>query len=138
MTSYDVVYKRFKNKITDFNLPELDDYTRNEMMLEFLKSSISKTRTFSDLSKRDDEIEEFNNDLRDVDIELLADGMSLAWLDQYLNSTELVQQFVGGKEEKYYSQAHHISELRERRKDIIVEMHQLYTYNTYINNAYFS
>ena len=32
MTSYDVVYKRFLNLITDFNLPNLDDDTLNQVL----------------------------------------------------------------------------------------------------------
>jgi hypothetical protein len=95
-------------------------------------------RTSTDLFDRDDENEAFNNDLSDLDIELLAMGMTLAWLDQYLNSTENVLQFIGGKEEKYYSQANHIAELRTLREDIRLEMKRLHSYDTYINNSYFN
>ena len=63
--------------------------------------------------------------------------MKLAWVDQYLNSTELVLQFVGGKEEKYYSQSAHIAELRELRKDTLREMNSLHNYDTYVNSSYF-
>jgi hypothetical protein len=137
MTSYEKIYNRFLSRTTDFNLVELDDYTLNEMLKSWLYSAIVKTRTSSDLSARDEENEVFENDLTDLDIELLAMGMTLAWLDQTLNSTELTLQFIGGKEEKYYSQANHIAELRALRTDILREMQQLYTYDTYTNNSYF-
>lgn len=136
MTSYETVYSRFLNRTTDFNLAELDDYTLNEMLKGWLYSAIVKTRTSGDLS-RDDENESFNNDLSDLDVELLAMGMTLAWLDQTLNSSELTLQFIGGKEEKFFSQANHINELRALRADMLREMQQLYTYNTYTNNSYF-
>ena len=136
MTSYGDVYSRFLNTTTDFNLVELDDHTLNEMLKEWLRSAIVKSRISSDLS-RDDENEVFNNDLSDFDIELLAIGMRLAWLDQTLNSTENTLMFIGGKEEKFYSQANHISELRGLRADTLREMQQLYTYNTYVTNDYF-
>ncbi len=136
MTSYEKIYNRFLSRTTDFNLAELDDYTLNEMLKNWLCSAIIKTRTKSDLS-RDDENEVFINELSDLDIELLAMGMTLAWLDQTLNSTELTLQFLGGKEEKFYSQSAHISELRNLRADILREMQQLYTYGTYTNNDYF-
>ena len=136
MTSYDVVYSRFLSSIKDFNLIELDDYTLSEMLKNWLHTAIVKTRTSSDLT-RDDEKETFNNDLSDLDIELLAIGMRLSWLDQTLNSTELTHQFLGGKEEKFFSQANHIEELRNLRADTLREMQQLYTYSTYINNDYF-
>lgn len=100
MTSYEVVYNRFLNKLTDFNLPKLDDVTLTNMLNDWLHSSIVKTRTSTDLSKRNEAEGVFENDLTDLDVELLALGMVLAWLDQHLNSTELVLQFIGGKEEK--------------------------------------
>lgn len=135
-TSYEKVYGRFLNRTTDFNLAELDDYTLNEMLKGWLHSAIVKTRTSSDLSC-DDDNEVFNSDLSELDIELLAMGMTMAWLDQTLNSTELTLQFIGGKEEKYYSQANQIAELRALRTDTLREMRQLHCYNTYTNNSYF-
>ena len=102
-TPYEKVYDRFLNRTTDFNLGELDDYTLHSMLKSWLSSAVVNVRTSTDLSARDDEIEIFANDLLDRDIELLAMGMTMAWLDQYLNSTENVLQFIGGKEEKYYS-----------------------------------
>ena len=136
-TPYEKIYSRFLNRTTDFNLAALDDITLNEMLRGWLYSAIVNTRTSSNLSARDDEIEVFENDLTDLDVELLAMGMTLAWLDQTLNSTELTLQFIGGKEEKYYSQANHIAELRALREDIKLEMKRLHSYHTYTNNSYF-
>ena len=100
-TPYEIVFNRFIQKITDFNLVEMDDFTLDEMLNGWLKSAIVRTRVRnSDLSKRDDELQEFEDDLSDLEIELLALGMTKSWLDQYLNSTENILQFIGGKEEK--------------------------------------
>ena len=135
-TPYEKVYGRFLNHTTDFNLADLDDHTLNEMLKDWLHSSIVKVRTSSDLS-RDDENEVFNHDLSDLDIELIAMGMRLAWLDQRINSTEYTNLFVGGKEEKFYSPSSQLAELRTLRADTLREMQQLYTYDTYVNNDYF-
>jgi hypothetical protein len=135
-TPYEKVYGRFLNSTTDFNLTDLDDHTLNEMLKDWLHSAIVKTRTSSDLT-RDDENEVFKNDLSDLDIELLAMGIRLAWLDQRINSTEYTNLFVGGKEEKFYSPSSQLSELRALRADTLREMQQLYTYDTYVNNDYF-
>ena len=136
-TPYEAVYDRFLSQTTDFNLAELDDYTLNEMLKGWLHSAIVNVRTTSNLSKRDDDNEEFSADLSELDIELLAKGMTLAWIDQALNSTENVLQFIGGKEEKYYSQANHIDALRAMREDVRVDMKRLHSYGTYKNNSYF-
>lgn len=137
-TPYEKVYGRFLNRTTDFNLADLDDHTLNEMLKGWLHSAIVNVRTSSNLSARDDLNESFDDDLSDRDIELLAMGMTMAWLDQYLNSTENVLQFIGGKEEKYYSQANHIEQLRAFREDIRLEMKRLHSYGTYTNSSYFN
>lgn len=137
-TSYDNIYDRFVNKITDFNIVELDDYSLGDMLKGWLKSAVVRSRKCQhDLSKRDDELQEFAEDLSDLEIELLAMGMVDAWLSQYLNSTENVLQFIGGKEEKYYSQANHIAEVRALREQNLIEMNRLHNYYTYTNNSYF-
>lgn len=136
MTSYNDVYGRFLNTTTDFDLAELDDITLSDMLKGWLRSAIVKVRTSGDLS-RNDETGTFNNDLSDLDIELLAIGMRLSWLDQRINSTEYTNLFVGGKEEKFYSPSSQLSELRALRADTLRELHQLYTYSTYTDNSYF-
>ena len=98
-TPYEKIYNRFLNSVTDFNLAELDDDTLREMLKGWLHSAIVKVRTSSDLSY-DDELEVFNNDLSDLDVELLSMGTRLSWLDQTLNSSELTMMFISGKEEK--------------------------------------
>ena len=137
-TPYEKIYNRFSQKITDFNLTEIDDFSLGEMLQGWLNSAIINVRKReNDLSLRNDELQEFEADLSDLEVELLALGMKLAWIDQHLNSTENILQFIGGKEEKYYSQANHIAELRELRKDTLREMNSLHNYDTYTNNSYF-
>jgi hypothetical protein len=106
------------------------------MLKDWLHSAIVKTRTSSDLT-RDDDDEVFKNDLSDLDIELLAMGMRIAWLDQRINSTEYTNLFVTGKEEKFYAPSNQLAELRALRADTLREMQQLYTYSTYNNNSFF-
>lgn len=137
-TPYEKVYGRFLNKCTDFNIADLDDHTLNEMMKDWLDSAIIRTRTSSDLFVRDDEVEEFENDLSDQDVELLAMGMVLAWLDQRIQSTEYTNLFIGGKEQKFYSPSSQLAELRNLRADILREMQQIHCYSTYTNSSYFN
>lgn len=137
-TSYEIVYNRFVQKITDFNILDLDDYSLDNMLDGWLKSAIVRTRKCEhDLSLRDDETQEFTEDLSDLEIELLALGMVDAWVTPMLNSTELTLQFLGGKEEKFYSQSQQMAELRNIKKENSLEMNRLHNYYTYTNNSYF-
>lgn len=138
-TSYETIYDRFGAKCTDFNLAMVDDTTLSDMMLSWLTTAIVNTRKCEhDFSKRDDDVAEFEDDLSDLEIELLAMGMLDAWLGQYLNSTENVLQFIGGKEENFYSQANHISELRELKAQNKRDMNRLHNYFTYTQGSYFN
>ena len=137
-TPYDKIYSRFFQKVTDFNLAEIDDASLDEMLQGWLNSAVIRVRKCQhDLSKRDDELQEFEEDLSDLEIELLALGMVDAWVTPMLNSTELTLQFIGGKEEKYYSQSQMLSELRNLKKENSLEMNRLHNYYTYTNNSYF-
>lgn len=137
-TPYEKIYDRFSKKITDFNLIEIDDYSLEKMLQGWLNTAIVKMRKCQhDLSQRDEELQIFKEDLSDLEIELLAMGMLDAWVSQYLNSTENVLQFIGGKEEKFYSQSTHIAEIRAMKDENLREMNRLHNYYTYTNNSYF-
>lgn len=138
-TPYSKIFKRFLQKITDFNLAEVDDYSFEEMMNGWLNSAAIRVRKCQhDLSKRDEEVQEFEENLSDLEIELLACGMVDSWLTPQLASTELTLQFIGGKEEKVYAQSSHIKELRELKESNLLEMNRLHNYYTYTNNSYFN
>ena len=137
-TPYENVYKRFLQKIKDFNLAEFDDYSFDETMQSWLNSSIVRARKCQhDLSLRDDDTQEFKEDLSDLEIELLALGMVDSWVTPMINSTELTLQFIGGKEEKYFSQSQQLAELRNLKKENSLEMNRLHNYYTYTNSSYF-
>lgn len=137
-TPYEKIYERFLSKVSDFNLAEVDDYSFDKMIQGWLESSIVKTRKCKhDLSLRDNDAQEFMEDLLDLEVELLALGMIDAWVSPMLNSTELTLQFIGGKEEKYYSQAQMLAELRNLKKENLLEMNRLHNYFTYTNSSYF-
>lgn len=138
-TPYEKIYKRFLQKCTDFNIAEFDDFTFEEMLDGWLNSAVVRVRKCQhDLSLRDDDAKVFSEDLSDLEVELLSCGMLDSWLGQYLHSTENVLMMIGGKEEKYYSQANHIAELRALKEDNLLEMNRLHNYYTYTNNSYFS
>ena len=130
-TPYSKVYERFLQKVTDFNLVEFDDNTLDKMLLGWLSSAIVKMRKCQhDLSLRDDGELTFNEDLSDLEIELLAMGMLDSWITPQIASTELTLQFIGGKEEKMFSQSSHLAELRNIREQNLLEMNRLHLYYT--------
>lgn len=112
MTSYDTIFERFTQKITDYKLLKLSDNDVREMMWGWMISAISKFRRCeNDLSQRDDEIQTFLVDLLDIEIEIIALLMVGEWLEPQFNSELYTSQFFGGKEEKFYAQANQLEKL---------------------------
>lgn len=101
MTSYEKIYDRFLQKITDYKMLDLSDTEIRQECVKWLSSAIAKFRRCkNDLSQRDNELETFTIDLLDIEIEILATLMVSEWLSPQLNSVLYTSQFFGGKEEK--------------------------------------
>ena len=133
-TSYEEIYNLAANKITDPEIALLSQEDIEELFHGYLISAIPKFRKCkNDLSNRDDELRQFNVDLLDVEKEILAILVAREWLQQQLYSALLTKQVFSDKEQKYYSQSSHISELRALDETLKIEAQKLsrdYTYGS--------
>ena len=137
-TPYSKIYDRALAKITDYDLAILPDEDLHLMLKGWLSSSISKCRKCkSDLSDRDDELEVFNADLVDEEIEILALLIVGEWIEPQVNSVLLTHQMFGGKEEKYYAQANQLAEVKALRDEVRTEARKMSRDRSYIKNSYF-
>ena len=138
-TPYSKIYDRALAKLTDYDLAFLPEEDIRAMMHGWLNSSISKFRKCaSDLSDRDDELNVFNVDLVDEEIEILALLMVCEWLEPQINSVTLTHQMFGGKEEKFYAQANQLAELKALRDGTRTEARKLMRdYSYFAGNSYF-
>ena len=100
-TPFQTIYDRASQKLTDYDLALLPEYDLQDMFHGYLMSAIAKFRKCkSDLKDRDDELLQFNVDLEDEEIEILAVMVPREWLQPQLMSTLLTKQVMSGKEEK--------------------------------------
>lgn len=133
-TSYEEIYNLAANKITDPEIALLSQEDIEELFHGYLISAIPKFRKCkNDLSNRDDELRQFNVDLLDVEKEILAILVAREWLQPQLYSALLTKQVFSDKEQKYYSQSSHISELRALDETLKIEAQKLsrdYTYGS--------
>ena len=138
MTQYSTLYEKCLSKIEDPTLAMLPEEDLENMLHGYLTSAIAKHRKCEhDLSDRDEELKQFNFDLSDLEIEIISILMTREWISQRLNSVTNVMQVFGGKEEKWFSQASHIKELREMDDRLRLEAQQLSRDYSYIDNDYF-
>ena len=126
MTSYEKIYDRFLQKITDYKMLDLSDPEIRQECVKWLSSAIAKFRRCkNDLSQRDNELETFTIDLLDIEIEILATLMVSEWLSPQLNSVLYTSQFFGGKEEKFFAQANQLDKLMTLKGNNDVEAKKL-------------
>ena len=136
-TTYDAIYKLAANKITDPEIAILSDDDLEELFHDYLMSATSQFRKCkSNLSDRDDELRQFNTDLLDIEKEILAILVVRQWLQPQLYSALLTKQVFSDKEQKYYSQAQHISELRALDETLKLEAQKLSRDYSYDNGSY--
>lgn len=144
---YEDIFSMFLSKITDYSFLEYDESFIRSQMTSWLHSSISSPRLrakFSSLSLNDNEtIVSFvlkNSISEDFDIkfvtDVLARGMVISWLEPQVKSVLLTKQILGGKEEKFYAQANHLSQLQQMLDSAKTELNNLLRDYGYLNNSY--
>lgn len=141
MTSYITVFKRFENKIEDLKVIKLDSSDWNELCVEWLNSAIGMIELDSlkiehNLSLRDNEIMQFEEDLSNAEIEVLSLYMVVAWYDVKLNSLEHVNMFYGSKDEKWTSQKEHANYIMSIQKKYKKEARKYFRNHSSRNNSY--
>lgn len=139
-TPYQTVYDRALQKCTDYDLVTLPDVELTEMLHSWLLSAIAKFRQCkNDLKDRDDELAQFNSDLEDEEIEILAIMIVREWLQPQLRSSLLTRQVFSDKESSFFSQAAHLKELMDMDNSLKIEAQKLMRDMTYQStNDYFS
>ena len=149
-SSYQDIYSRFLAKMKDYEFFSLDEAMANESMRGWLTASLSKPYVFRifkvDSFSADDEVAvmeyeltEKVNDYTDKNFveELLAYQMCCEWLEPKIKTTTLINQMVtNSKEQKFYSQAQMITEMRALLADSENKVRGMLRDRGYIYNAY--
>lgn len=130
--SYDEIFSVFLSSITDYKIASLDPNDATELMLEFMHESLAElylTRIFSSID-HDDMSQTLTYSLKNsVDeasdkkfvINALAKWMVYEWLHNQVRSVLNTAQFFGGAEQRYFSQANHLAEIRALMEDAYKE-----------------
>lgn len=148
MTSeYNDIYSRFLLRVTDYEFSGLDEKLAQEMMNGWMKATLSQPyirRLFSSLTA-DDDVEEIEFELanpqddssdQDFAEEIIAQGMVVSWLSPQYHSVLNTAQFYSNSEQKYYSQANHMAELKEMYRDAKSDLRKMIRDRGTFNNSY--
>lgn len=128
--SYDVFTDAFLDKIREYDLLELKDYDRADMVDGYMRRSIATFRSvckYDFSSTGDKAIREFNISVPDADIDELADiiseGMVAQWLKPYVNQQDFFEHNLNTKDFTGYSRANLLTKAsdvgRQARRNFI-------------------
>lgn len=150
MTSeFDDIYSRFFLRVEDYNIIGLKEDLVKEMMNGWIRSTLSQpyVRRLFDTLTIDEDVEEIQYEMKfpvsddeDQDFveELISLGMIVAWVSPKYHSTLNTSQFFSNSEQKFYSQANHMSELKDMYHRAENDLRKLIRDRGYINNGYLS
>ena len=135
-TPYSDVHQVFISKITAYSLLNYTYVEREELLLPYLKSACSKFKNVCkiDISDRDDDLQQFNQDLDEDVIEILAIGEAYYWLSPKVLNEENLYNMMGTKDYSIHSPANLLKELRLLRDELKKEFKQEIINYSYINS----
>ena len=141
----DDVYSSFLDKVTDFDIANYEEDIQKELLTGYLKGALSipYLRAIFTTITIDDYEETINYTLKTEDgcdeqfiLELLSKGMVIKWLEPQVKSKVNIAQMFGGKEQKWFSQATHLSEIKSLLENERIELNKLIRDRGSIYNPY--
>jgi len=147
--SYDRIFNHFLGLVEDNKFWSISKDDTTELLTELLHKSVYSSyvyHLFSSISTEDpvqlltyEMKHEVNEEVdKNFLIVALSKWMKYEWLSPQLNSVVNTAQMFAGKESKWYSQANHITELREMTELAYKEARDFIRDRNYINNDYLS
>lgn len=135
-TPFNSIYERFYNKISDYSFLNLQQSELEEILEKYLLSSLVKFKKCKkNLSNRDHNLKQFNEDLTDEEQEILATLLCIEYLTSQLITSDLLKPKLGTRDWNLYSQANHIKEIRAIRDTIKTEANQMMIRYSYTENS---
>ena len=141
----DDVYSSFLDKVIDFDIANYEEDIQKELLTGYLKGALSipYLRAIFTTITIDDYEETINYTLKTEDgcdeqfiLELLSKGMVIKWLEPQVKSKVNIAQMFGGKEQKWFSQATHLSEIKSLLENERIELNKLIRDRGSIYNPY--
>lgn len=132
--AFDAIYDAFRDKAIEYDLYELSDETSEDILRGWLKGATSKfsNACVNDLSDRDEDEKQFNCDLSDVEIDILAQCMVYMALKPKLNNSDLFKNSLSAKDYSTFSPANllnAISDVYKRCEQETNSMINKYTFD---------
>ena len=112
-TPYEKIYENVLPKFKSYDIFKMTENEVKEYLHDYLISAISRFHVCKkDLSNRDDNLEQFNVDLSDIEIEILSNYIVIEYLDSnYIKVPSLLKVALPSKDFIAYSPANMLDKL---------------------------
>ena len=122
-TPYCMIYNAAIGRFSDYDFLPIAEFQREAILLGHLRRARSDFMNICkfDLSKCDDMKQEFEEDLDDESIEILALGVSYHWLSSKVLNSELFRNVLNTKDFSFFSPGSLLNNLRLLRGEVLRE-----------------
>lgn len=125
-TPYEDIFARFLRRIEDRDLANMDESELSETLVGYLDAAIGYIELdditiINSLSERDNDGQEFTNDLTNAEMEAVSMYMVAAWYEPKINAIEHLLMMIGTREERWTSQKEHMLMMIEARDNWLRE-----------------
>ena len=136
-TPFTEIYSRAIFRFADYKFLEQDILTREAVLEKYLFSAKTEFQKVCkvDLSQYDRELQQFDVDLGDEEIEILSLGIAYYWLSARTLNSENLKNRLNSKDYYYYSPANLLKEVQTLRKTVRDEFYSRMRQYSYLDNT---
>lgn len=122
-TPYEKLYENILPKFRSYEIPIMTEEEVKEYLHDYIVPAITRFHVCrKDLSNRDDELEQFNEDLNDTEIEILSNYLLLEYLDStYIRTPTLLKVNLSTSDFNAFSPANMLDKLMAMHKTYLSE-----------------
>lgn len=133
-TPFNDIYSRAIFRFADYEFLKHDIPTREDILWNYLRSAKTEFAPICEknLDDYNEDLQEFNIELNDDEIEILALGVAYHWLSFKTLNSRALQNVLNSKDYSYYSPATLLKEVRALRDTVKKEFQSAmrkYSYN---------
>lgn len=135
-TPFTDIYARAIFRFADYKFLEQDKDIREGVLERYLISAKTEFQRICkvNLDDYDLELKQFNQDLNDEVIEILALGIAFYWLSYKTMNSELLKNVLNSKDYYYYSPANLLKEIQTLRRTLRDEFNSRMRQYSYFDN----
>ena len=110
-TTFEEVFDAYLNKIENWDYLEYSEEELTEELVPLLKSALARVSFTLDI-KADYDMEEFDRELKPIEIEILSLSLVEGFISQKVNSIKVLENHLAMKDYNLYSSANMLKQLQ--------------------------